>query len=132
MALNKAIQKLYLFYALCFVLILYLSEVESCCCSYWLDHKFCGCNPVGCNCKQSDGMCHYRTSNYKSMNPYIPDEGSCKPSTEVCEDWMFGRKKRSINGRKTKLINFTVLFLMAVALYRISKHHPVRAVRFLL
>lgn len=98
MALNYLTQKLHLFIFLCGFIILSLKEVDSCCCSIWLDHKFCGCNPVGCNCKQSDGLCHYRKNNYDSMWAYAPKEGTCKPSKEVCEDGLFGRKKRSVEG----------------------------------
>ena len=32
------------------------------------------------------------------MWAYAPKEGTCKPSKEVCEDGLFGRKKRSVEG----------------------------------
>ena len=55
--------------------ILYLSSImpnggESCCCSNWFGHLFCGCNFFGCNCETAvtnlvrEGYCRCKFSEF--------------------------------------------------------------------
>ena len=111
MAFKQPIKKVFFVLALFCLVLIAFEEVESCCCSYWHNHKTCDCNAFGCNCNlQGAGLCYYKDKedtwnpSIGNLDPHSPRYGSCAASEERCEDgyWWFGRKRRSIEGNLVK------------------------------